>query len=68
MRRTTSTTPGTLEYRRTYKRLAASVRAEYRVDRSIGPQGGFFTQRHGELAPTQHRAVLAVVLRSDGVR
>ncbi len=65
---TVTAVTSTLEYRSTYKRLAASVRAEYRVDRSTGPQGGFFTPRHGELAPTQHLAVLAVVLRSDGVR
>lgn len=65
---TVTAVTGTLEYRRAFKRLGASVRAEYRVDHSTGPQGGFFTQHQGELAPTQQLAILSLVLRSDRVR
>ena len=57
----------TLEYRALMKSAGASVRLEHRVDRSTGRQGGFFTARRGELTPTQHLVILAVIIRADGV-
>lgn len=60
----------TLEHRRSWQSLAASVRLEHRVDHSTGPGGGFFTARtaRAALTPTQHLAILALVLRFDGPR
>lgn len=58
----------TLEHRSTFKSLGSSLRLEYRVDRSTGRQGGFFTDREGELTPTQHLVIGGVVLRFDGSR
>lgn len=58
----------TLEYRRSLKALGASIRLEHRVDRSTGPQGGFFTEQESVLTRTQHLLILGVVLRVDGSR
>jgi Putative beta-barrel porin-2, OmpL-like. bbp2 len=56
---------GTVEYRTAVKWSAASVKFEYRVDHSTGTQGGFFTAREDELAPTQHLWMVAAVFRFD---
>jgi len=63
----------TLEYRTAAKSVGTSIRFEHRVDRSTGPQGGFFTDRESAtgnpaLTPTQHLAIAALVLRFDGSR
>jgi hypothetical protein len=63
----------TLEYRTSHKSLGTSVRLEHRVDRSTGPQGGFFTDRETSpgvpaLTPTQHLVILGLIVRFDGAR
>jgi hypothetical protein len=37
-----------------------SVRAEYRFDRSTGPDAGFYRGPSNELVPDQHLFILAV--------
>jgi hypothetical protein len=56
----------TLEYQAPLGPAGASLRLEYRVDDSTGPQGGFFTDREGVLTRTQHLLILAAVVRFDG--
>lgn len=63
----------TLEYRAAVRAVGTSVRLEHRVDRSTGPQGGFYTDRASAtgtpaLTPTQHLVIVAMVLRFDGSR
>lgn len=63
----------TLEYRAAVKAVGTSLRLEHRVDRSTGPQGGFFTDRASPsgspaLTPTQHLVIAAMVLRFDASR
>lgn len=60
----------TLEYRLPYKWAATLLRAEYRVDNSIGAQGGFFDDHEisrGVLAlrPTQHLFVFGAIVTFD---
>jgi hypothetical protein len=58
----------TLEHRASFRSVGTSVRLEYRVDRSTGPQGGFFTDREDALTPTQHLLILAAIVRCDRSR
>lgn len=58
----------TLEHRRASTAFGTSLKAEYRVDRSTGPQGGFFTERAGQLTPTQHLFIVGAVFRLDAGR
>ncbi len=60
----------TLEYKLPYKKAAAIVRLEHRVDDSRGPQGGFFTDRFTSpgviaLTPTQHLLAVALIFTFD---
>jgi hypothetical protein len=62
----------TLEYRLPYRAAAAILRLEHRVDRSTGPQGGFYDDHEASpgviaLTPTQHLLVLAAIFTFDGV-
>jgi hypothetical protein len=51
----------TLQYRLTTVRLnELSVRAEYRFDRSTGPDGGFYEGANNNLVPNQHLFIFAV--------
>lgn len=59
---------GTLEYRPTRKYGNTSLRLEYRVDNSTGPQGGFYTEREDALTSTQHLLIAAVIVRFDSTR
>ena len=63
----------TIEYRQSYRSVGTSIRLEHRVDRSTGPQGGFFTDHETvpgvpALTPIQHLLVLGVVVRLDRAR
>jgi hypothetical protein len=60
----------TLEYRKPYRQFTGIVRAEYRIDDSRGPGGGFFRGRYIApgivgLTPTQNLLGLAVILMFD---
>lgn len=54
-----------LEYRRPLGELQAIARAEYRYDRSTGPEGGFFSGDANALAPGQPLLALAMILTFD---
>jgi len=61
----------TLEYRLPYRSAGAILRLEHRVDRSTGPQGGFFDDREVSpgvigLTPNQHLLVFGVIVTFDG--
>lgn len=50
-----------LQYRlESIRRNVLSVRAEYRFDRSTGPDGGFYRGMNDELVPEQHLFIIAV--------
>lgn len=53
---------GTVDYRRSLRAAAALFRLEYRTDSSRGPQGGFFAREQGQLVPTQHLLVAALIV------
>jgi hypothetical protein len=60
----------TLEYRKPYRQFTGIVRAEYRIDDSRGPGGGFFRGAYIApgvvgLTPTQNLLGLAVILTFD---
>lgn len=62
----------TLEYKLPYKSAGAILRLEHRVDRSTGPQGGFFDDYQTSpgvvaLTPTQHLLVFAAIFTWDGI-
>jgi len=60
----------TLEYRKPYRQFTGIVRAEYRIDDSRGPGGGFFRGSYTApgivgLTPTQNILGFAVILMFD---
>jgi hypothetical protein len=60
----------TLEYRKSYRQFTGIVRAEYRIDDSRGPGGGFFLGAYIApgvvgLTPTQNLLGIAVILTFD---
>lgn len=60
-RQTIGAVTTTLQYRlESVKLNVLSVRAEYRFDRSTGPDGGFYRGTSNELVPDQHLFILAV--------
>ena len=60
-RQTIGAVTATLQYRMETVRLnLLSVRAEYRFDRSTGPDGGFYRGPSNELVPDQHLFILAI--------
>lgn len=59
----------TIEHRTPARGAQVILRLEHRYDRSTGPNGGFFTDtRPGEvgLTPSQHLAVVGLILTFDG--
>lgn len=61
----------TLEYKLPFKSADAILRLEHRVDRSTGPQGGFFDDYETSpgvvaLTPTQHLLVFGAIFTFDG--
>lgn len=63
----------TLEHRVPFQRSNTTLRLEYRVDNSRGPQGGFFDDHEISpgvvaLRPTQHLLILAALLSFDSHR
>jgi hypothetical protein len=60
-RQTIGALTATVGYRlETIRWNVLSVRAEYRFDRSTGPDGGFYRGEANELVPDQHLFILAV--------
>ena len=60
-RQTIGAVTATLQYRlQPVKLNVLSVRAEYRFDRSTGPEGGFYKGPDNLLVPNQHLFILAV--------
>jgi hypothetical protein len=60
----------TLEYRAPFKWTNSIVRVEHRIDRSTGPQGGFFADGPApggvvRLTPTQHLLIVAAIVTFD---
>jgi hypothetical protein len=69
-RQTVKANTTTLEYHVPYRRAAAIVRLEHRIDDSRGPDGGFFrgarlAQGVVALTPTQNLLTLGVILTFD---
>jgi hypothetical protein len=69
-RQTVKANTTTIEYRRPYKRAAAIVRLEHRIDDSRGPGGGFFRGAQiapgvFQLTPTQNLLTLGVIVTFD---
>ena len=54
-----------IEYRRVLRELQAIARAEYRYDRSTGPEGGFFSDAGNSLAAGQPVLAVGVILTFD---
>ena len=60
-RQTVGAVTAALQYRlESIRWNVLSVRAEYRFDRSTGPDGGFYRGASDELVPEQHLFILAV--------
>lgn len=60
-RQTIAAFTATLQYRlKSVKLNLLSVRAEYRFDRSTGPEGGFYKGENNLLVPSQHLFILAL--------
>jgi hypothetical protein len=60
-RQTIGAVTAALQYRlESVKLNVLSVRAEYRFDRSTGPDGGFYRGVNDELVPEQHLFIIAV--------